>query len=283
MLSYIRSIMTSAKASPAKPSLIKRAFANQYNFIFMGAAALFAVTTFSWIPLLVGAGAEVLWLVLGADSSLFKRWVKIQEGKERQAEIARRAAEALRSLAPSYLDRFQKLQELAEEIRRLAGDNPSLETQLVQSEMDKLGHLLHTFLQMAVVHQRLAGYLDENYDAEIQRDITRCEQLLRKEDDHEVVSTLQQSLALAEKRLKQHASIEASYKVLSVKMETLEKSFRYLKSHVIAISSQEELAQEIDELISGVEAVEEIGSETGVLMDDLARARSAAARRQGVR
>ena len=70
-------------------------------------------------------------------------------------------------------------------------------------------------------------------------------------------------------------------KVLSVKMDTLEKSFRYLKSHVIAISSQEELAKEIDELINGVEAVEEIGSDTEGVLDDLTRAR-AAAKRQGI-
>src|SRR5499433_4012740 len=109
--------MPSPKAQKPR-SVWGRAFFNQVNLILLGGAALFALTTFSWIPLLVGAGAEVLWLVLGADSSLFRRWVKIQEDKERQAEIARRAAEALRSLAPSYLDRFQKLQEVAEEIRR---------------------------------------------------------------------------------------------------------------------------------------------------------------------
>ena len=282
MLSYIPPVMTSAKV-PQKPSLFRRAFANQYNYIFLGAAALFALTTFSWVPLLLGAGAEALWLVLGADSSLFGRWVAIQEGKERQAEVERKAAEALKTLAPSYLQRFQDLQVLAEEINRLAGDNPSLETQLVQAEMDKLGHLLHTFLQMAVVHQRLATYLGENYETEIQRDITRCQQSMKKEQDSEVLETLRQSLALADKRLRQHGSIEASFKVLTVKMETLEKSFRYLKSHVIAITSQEELAQEIDELINGVEAVEEIGTETDSVLTDIGRARAAAAARQGIK
>jgi len=274
MISYIRVVMTSAKEI-RKPSLLKRAFNNQYNYILIGGAALFAVATFSWVPLLIGAGAEGLWLVLGSDSSVFRRWVALQEGKERKAEVERRAAEAMKSLAPSYLDRFQQLQQLADEINRLAGDNPSLETQLVQSEMSKLGQLLNTFLQMAVVHQRLATYLEENYDTEIQRDIDRCEVSLKKGKDPEVASTLRQSLGLAEKRLKQHATIESSFKVVTVKMETLEKSFRYLKSHVIAISSQEELAQEINELILGVEAVEELGSETEGLLSDIGRARAA--------
>ncbi len=274
--------MRNPKASKPR-SLWGRAFFNQYNFIFLGGAALFALTTFSWIPLLLGAGAEALWLVLGADSSLFRRWVAIQEGKEKQKEVERKAAEAVAALSPAYLERFKQLEEIAEEIRKLAGDNPSLETQLVQTEMDKLGRLLHTFLHMAVVHQRLAAYLEEGYDTEIQRDIDRCEQALRREKDPEVLSTLRQSQSLAERRLKQHASIEASYKVVSVKMETLEKSFRYLKSHVIAISSQEELAQEIDDLITGVEAVEDLGEETEGILHDIGRARAAQAGRQGVK
>ena len=195
----------------------------------------------------------------------------------------KQAAEAVRALGPFYLERFQALEAIAEEIRKLAGDNPSLETQLVQTEMDKLGKLLHTFLQMAVVHQRLAGYLEEGYEAEIQRDIDRCQKALGREKNAEVLSTVRQSLGLAEKRMKQHASIEASFKVVSVKMETLEKSFSYLKSHVIAIASQEELAQEIEELITGVEAVEDLGVETESLISDIGRARAAQAARQGVK
>jgi len=261
-------------------SVWRRAFVNQYNFILLGGAALFAVATFSWIPLILGAGVEALWMTLGADSSLFRRWVALQEGKERQAEVERKAAEAVKSLRPSYLSRFKVLEETAEEIRRLAGDNPSLETQLVQAEMDKLGRLLHTFLQMAVVHQRLAAYLEEGYHTEIQRDLERCDKQLKWEKNPEVLATLRQSQGLAEKRMKQHAAIEASFRVVSVKMETLEKSFSYLRSHVIAISSQEELAREIDELITGVEAVEDLGAETEGLLTDIGRARAAQAHKQ---
>jgi hypothetical protein len=268
------------RASDKKPTLFRRAFYNQYNFILLGAIGLFGLATFSWVPLLVGGGAEILWLVLGADSSVFRRWVAIQEGKERQAEVERRAAEALRSLDESYLGRFRELERQAEEIKRLAGENPSLETQLVQPEMDKLGHLLHTFLQMAVVHQRLNGYLQESYETEIQRDIDRCHQALKREKNAEVTSTLRQSLALAERRMKQHEGIEATFKVVSVKMDTLEKSFSYLKSHVLAVASQEELAKEIDDLISGVEAVESLDGETAGVLSDLDRARAA---RQGIK
>lgn len=262
------------QAVARKVGLYKRAFWNQYNLILLGAAGLFAVTTFSWLPLLLGAGIEVLWMTLGPDTSLFKRWVARQESKEAQERLKKQAAEALETLSEDYIRRFATLQEIGEEITRLADQNPSLETELVREEMDRLGQLLHVFLQMATNHQRLRRYLQDNSETDIRRDIAQCEKALRSETDREVQESLKQSLQLAEKRMRQHASIEASYKALSVKMDTLEKSFRYLKSHVVAIGTREELSDEITNLISGVETVASLTSETDDLLDELRGARA---------
>ena len=253
----------------AKRSLLHRAFHNQYNYILMGAAGLFSLVTFTWLPLLVGGGVEALWLVLGADSSPFKRWVTIQESLEARQEIESRAKEALGALEPAYLTRFKELEHLAERIQELAKENPSFETQMLQGEMDKLGKLLHSFLEMAVTHQRLGHYMADNDENDMRRDIEATERAMRNEQNQEVLSGLRQSMALAQKRLKQHQSIEASYRLLGVKMDTLEKSLRYLESHVVAIQEKEELSQEIDELILGVDAVSEISDETSGTLAEL--------------
>jgi hypothetical protein len=83
---------------PKKRSLFHRAFWNQYNFILLGAAALFSVVTFTWVPLMLGAGAEALWLFLGADSSPFKRWVAIQESQEDKDRLKQQAEVSLAAL-----------------------------------------------------------------------------------------------------------------------------------------------------------------------------------------
>jgi hypothetical protein len=269
-------------SKPPRKSFLQRAFANQYNAILLGSAALFAVVTFSWLPLLVGAGVETLWLVLGTDTPFFRKWVEGQENAEAKEELAKQAAAALATLKPSYVERFRDLEKMAQDINRMAEDNPSLETSLIQGEMDKLGKLLNTFLQMATMHQRLSIYMAQNNETEIQRDINRCEQALAAERDREVKASLEQSLTLAQKRMRQHADIESAFKVVSVKMDTLEKSFRYLRSHILAIGKREELTEEIDGLIMGVESVEALNAETDPLIDELsaARARSAAALKQ---
>lgn len=254
---------------PKKRSLFHRAFWNQYNYILMGGAALFSIATFTWIPLILGAGAEALWLFLGSDSSPFKRWVTIQESLEERERLKARADEALRTLDPAYLQRFRGLEQCSERIQALAGSNPSLETSLVQGEMDKLGKLLHSFLEMAVTHQRLGRYLTENDETELRRDIEASERAMKNEQNPAVLSGLKQGLALAQKRLKQHQGIEAHWRALGVKMDTLDKSFRYLESHVVAISEREELSEEIDELILGVDAVTDMASETTTSLDDI--------------
>ncbi|HTE49687.1 MAG TPA: hypothetical protein VK698_02355 [Kofleriaceae bacterium] len=262
---------------PPKKSLVHRAFANQYNYILLAGAGLFALATFSWLPLLVGAGLETLWLALGADTSLFRRWVSIQDSKEERRAVEERAAAALAALDPHYVVRFRELEALGGEISQMAEENPSLETSLIQDEMNKLGRLLHSFLQMGLVHQRLAHYIGENSETEIQRDIKQYERALAVEKDREVQASLRQSLALAEKRMQQHAKITSAFKMVSLKMDILEKAFRYLRSHILGIGKREELSAEIDELILGVESVEELEAETSPLMDELGGARAARA------
>jgi hypothetical protein len=255
---------------PKKRSIWSRAFWNQYNLILLGGAGLFAIATWTWLPLLVGAGAEALWMVLGADSRLFRHWVKNQESAEQKKLLAARAEATLASLRPGYVERYDELKRLAGEIERLATENPSLETRLVQNEMDKLGQLLHTFIELAALHQRYGRFLVDNPEREIQRDIETAERAIERETDREVKRGLQQSLGLARKRLAQRARIEATHRLIGVRMDTLEKSLRYLQSHIISIGRAEELSQEIQTLIVGVESVEALNLDTDRLLGDLA-------------
>ena len=256
---------------PKKRSLFHRAFWNQYNFIMLGAAALFSIATFTWVPLMLGAGVEALWLFLGSDSSPFKRWVAIQESQEDKDRLKKQAEVSLAALEPGYHQRFRELLACSERIQSLANANPSLETQLIQGEMDKLGQLLHSFLEMAVTHQRLGHYLIDNDENDLRKDIEANERAIRNEQDKTVLAGLKQSLALAQKRLKQHQTIEANWRALGVKMDTLDKSFRYLESHVVAISERKQLSEEIDELILGVDAVSDLHDETTTTLADIER------------
>jgi hypothetical protein len=257
------------KESSKPGSVIKRALFNQYNYIWLGATGLFSLATGSFLPALVGLGAEVLWVVLGADSAPFRRWVAVQEGKEAKQRMLAEVAHLASTLEGDYVARFETLRQMADEIQDLARENQGLESSLLQREMAKLGQLLHSFLKMAANHQRLQNYLAQNPVSEVERDISRGQRALKQETDPRVQASLKQAMVLAQKRLKQHQQVEGAWKSLSVQMDTLEKAFDYLKSHILGIGTGAELAEELDSLVSGVSTVSELEASTNELMDEL--------------
>ena len=132
---------------------------------------------------------------------------------------------------------------------------------------------------MATAHQRLTRFLDENPAQNIQADMVQNQRQLRTEHDSRVQASLAQALALAEKRLRQNKKFAGAAKALGVQMETLEKSLNYLKSHIVAIGTREELADELDGLVSAVDSVEQVEVETSDVLDDLHRTAVASGQR----
>src|SRR4029434_7362788 len=102
----------SAMATAVKQSLWKRAFFNQYNYILLGSTALFTAATGSWLPAVVGVGAEILWMVLGVDSKGFRRWVGAQDAKESQKRLEQERTELLYNLDDRYLQRYDALRAM---------------------------------------------------------------------------------------------------------------------------------------------------------------------------
>ena len=256
-------------ATAVKQSLWKRAFFNQYNYILLGSTALFSAATGSVLPAVVGVGAEILWMVLGVDTKMFRNWVAAQDAKENEQRLAKQRTELLYNLADKYLERYDALRAMVTEIRKLAAENQGLETTLIQDEMAKLDQLLDSFLRMATAHQRLTAYLEQNPGPDIEREIAGDQRALRQETDTRVQASLKQAISLAQKRLGKHEQIEGAWKSLSVQMDTLEKSFDYLKSHILGIGTREELAAALDDLVAGVSSVSELDATTDDIHDEL--------------
>ena len=264
-------------ATAVKQSLWKRAFFNQYNYILLGSTALFSLASGSVLPAVVGVGAEILWMVLGVDTVAFRRWVAAQDAKETQARLAKERTELIYNLEDRYVQRYDALRSLVTEIRKLAAENEGLETALIQDEMAKLDQLLDSFLRMATAHQRLGDYLAQNPGTDVESEIAADQRRLRQETDPRVQASLKQAISLAQKRLAKHEQIDSAWKALSVQIDTLEKSFDYLKSHILGIGSRDELAAALDDLVSGVASVSELDATTDDIHDELKAAAAARA------
>jgi hypothetical protein len=132
---------------------------------------------------------------------------------------------------------------------------------------------------MATVHQRLRRFLDENQAGEMERELAQVRDAFEREPSPQVKTSLRQAAAICEKRVRQRSQIDSSCKALGVQMDTLEKALSYLKSQILNIGTGEELSTELDNLMSGVEAVQMLDSEVDEVIADSRAVRAAQAAR----
>ena len=231
-------------------SLRKLAFNNQYNIILLIGCAAFSAALLSPWPIVIGLGAEVLWLLFGANSASFREYAERQ--REAAALSQRDAADAsvVVGLEPVYATRVKALRLLGGEIRRLSRER-GIDPRLFDAPDDRLELLVGSFVKMAALHQRLSRFVADASPVHLEEEIVRLGQALADEKDPAVRLSLRQALTLGQRRLKQHEQIESQRRALGVKMGTLEMSFDYLRSHVFSGSPAQELATEMQELVAG--------------------------------
>jgi hypothetical protein len=234
--------------SDASP--LRRAFFNQYNIILLGGAVAFAAATMSPLPLLIAAGAEIVWLMIASGSRHFRRWASEQAAEEVQIQNAASRVTATRTLEPSYAERVAMVETMASDIRRMVKERGLDPTPLDRQDRG-LDGLLMLFVKMAALHQQLTRFSASVNTAHVEEEIVRLGQAVSDEKDPSVKLSLRQALAIGQRRLKQHEVIESQRRAVGVKMTTLEMSFDYLRSHVFGGTSTQELAAEMDEVAAG--------------------------------
>ncbi|HEY0707331.1 MAG TPA: hypothetical protein VGG33_11065 [Polyangia bacterium] len=229
-------------------SVFRLALLNQYNLIFLGGAALFSLALGNPLPALVAAGAEFLLLTVGIATPAMRGWAQRQL-EEKQAEaIATRARHEEQALEPLYANRVAALADLSRAIRSLAVERGF--SRSLGGEGDRLTELLRAFTQLAAQHQRLSRILAETPTAPIAAQVTGIEAALAQERDETVRLSLSRALALGNRRLKQQVRTESQRRAIGVKLKTVEMSFDYLRSHILAGGSEPELHEEIDQVLA---------------------------------
>ena len=98
--------------------------------------------------------------------------------------------------------------------------------------------------------------------AEIEQEMSRTRQQLAGEKDLSVRVSVRQSLALAERRLSQWEHIGNTRRAVEVQLDTLEKSFSYLRSRAMTSDRAVDVSQDIDALLSQTSSVTAVEAET---------------------
>lgn len=259
-------------ADARSPSPFGLALSHPLNVLLLGVAGVSAVLTGSWLPLAVGAGAELLWLGVGRRFGAQQDFVEHRQRAARLAASTRDQQAQLSQLNAEDRARFLALDAVRIDIRRLVKDSEQLEQDMLEPELAKVDGLVGSFLDLAArcaVYESFVAGQDLN---DLEAEVRRQETIVERTQDSEDKLLAAQNLELMQARLQRGAEVRRLLKRARGQLNLVENTLRLMRDQIATLQSPAALSEQLDALVRSVEAIEASAKETRALE---AHARSA--------
>ncbi|MBI5477228.1 MAG: hypothetical protein HY906_00140 [Deltaproteobacteria bacterium] len=253
-------------ANDGAPNYLKAAFLNVYNLSMLGGALVAAAATGDWAIVAGALGLEALWLVLGPDLKPFQRAVRESERQEREKRDRARVEKLMAELPEREWQRAKALDELRREIERDMANNPSFQAILLQSELDKLSQLHSSFATLAYGCVRAETYLQAVDTRELDRQLAAQATLIEKAPDPSVRELARKNTDVINKRLATIKDIQGFLARARGQMNLIENSVRLLRDQALTMTSPDQLTEQLDDLLTGVDAVQQTAKDAETLI-----------------
>jgi hypothetical protein len=239
------------------PNYLKAAVLNVYNLSLVLGAAVASLATGDWLIGGAAVGLEALWLVFAPDFKPFQRAVREADRAERDKADRARVEELMAELPEREWQRAKALDELRREIERDMTNNPSFQVILLQSEIEKLKQLHQSFVRLAAACRRAESYLQAVDMRELERQLKAQQTLKEKMSDAAVRDLADKNAAVLTKRLETIKDIEVFLARARGQMNLIENSVRLLRDQALTMTSPDQLTEQLDDLLTGVDAVQQ--------------------------
>ncbi len=244
-------------------SYLRAAFANVYNLALFGGAVAAAAATGEYVLAAAAVGVEAVWLLFGPDLKGFRRAVDKADREERDKADRERVSRLLESLPERDWQRAKALDELRREIERDMQNNPTFQViMLGRVSSTSCRRCTPSFVHLANACSRAETYLSALDPRELERQLKAQEAILQKMTDPQVKSLAQKNLDVLQKRQVTIREIENFLARARGQMNLIENSVRLLRDQALTMTSPNQLGEQLDDLLTGVDALQQTAKDT---------------------
>jgi len=240
-----------------------RLFMVQYNLILFGGAALFSLASASPLPLLIGLGAEALFLIVGPNLPGVRRFLDRRDAAEIRAETDQAVMSGVAGLEREYAARVLALRQALEEIRQLGGRRPEPG---FDHAVTRLETLLPYHLELCASHQELSTLLKATSDLELTQEIEQLKAAFAAERDLSHRLALRESLGIAQSRQEKRTNTAQQLGRVGTKIASVERTVSHLRARGSSLGQNSKLGSEVEALLAEImPEVVELGPRLGSL------------------
>ncbi|MBI2687865.1 MAG: hypothetical protein HYX27_16275 [Acidobacteria bacterium] len=234
---------------------LKEAFKWQYNVIGLAGAAAFALVSGTALPIILAAGAEMMYMALVPQSSAFRRLVRSWKYEEEKKAHDLRVRQMQMQLTPMVRDRYVKLQQICQMIRGNYARLSSTSQIFVDQMSDRLDGLMTSFLRLANAGITYTEYIQRANPRQIDREVETLEKDLSRQPA-KVQEINRKRVEILRKRQERFRKIVDDLQVINVQVEAIEDVLELIRDQSVTLSDPQMVSEKLDGLIADVESTE---------------------------
>ena len=239
-----------------EPSYVKEAFKWQYNLIAMGGAAALSVVSLSPLPIILAAGAELMYLASVPNMPAFQRLVRSWRFADEKKAQDDRMKEMQYSLPPEIRDRYRQLEAFSEAIRRNYARLSSASQAFIGQIENQLQGLMTSFVRLANSDVQHVQYLQTTDVNSIRNEVKYLKDRLAK-DPPKVQEINRKRIEILEKRLEKYMKIRENRQVIDAQCRAVEDVLQLIHDQSITMTDPQQVSDRLENLVKDVEQTEQ--------------------------
>src|ERR1035438_2019842 len=162
---------------------VKEAFHSQYNWIAMGGAGVFALLSGTFLPIILGAGLEMIYLAIVPQSSRFRRLIRSLKFAEEQRKHQQKLDEMLKNLPAEMESRYVHASQVCASIRANFAQLSSASQIFLQQIDTSLQGLLTGYARLLLSAAQQQQYVRSTEPDGIKHEIVALQKALSSDPD----------------------------------------------------------------------------------------------------
>jgi hypothetical protein len=237
-------------------NFVKEAFHIQYNWIALAAAGAFALVSASFLPIILAAGAELMYLSTVPKNKRFQRLVRSWKLAEEKQQTQQSLSDLLRRLPGDLQTRYIKLAEVCGGIRANFSQLSSTSQIFVQEMDSRLEGLLHGYARLLQAANQQRQY-SRTVDPEgIKSEIATLQKKLAS-DPPKVQDIDKKRIEILNKRLEKCQKIGENRQVVDAQIAAMEDVLQLVRDQSITMRDPQQVSDQLENLVHDVEQTEE--------------------------
>jgi len=253
---------------PEEINFVKEAFNLQYNWIALAGAGAFALISGSFLPIVLAAGVELMYLAVVPQNFRFQRLVRSWKFSEQQKQNQQKLGDMLRSLPAEMQSRYIHSAQVCTSIRSNFAQFSSTSQIFLQQIDSRLQGLLHGYARLLLAAAQQQQYMKSTDANDIKREIVALEKTLDS-DPPKVQEINKKRIEILTKRQEKFDKICENRKVVDAQCAAVEDVLMLVRDQSVTMRDPQQVSDRLENLVHDVEQTEQTVQQVEAIFSDL--------------